>query len=148
MLRLLPRRLPAGSRFWLFVAAYGLARLALGVVRLDPAFLFGLQVEQLLAAAAVALAASRGLMFVRRWASGMIVTLYMKPDCHLCEEVLGELRRLASRYPHQLQTVDITSDPLLLQRYAERIPVLVVGGREYVAPLSAPVLERALRAAG
>ena len=75
----------------------------------------------------------------------MLLTLYSKPDCHLCEQAETELRRLARRYPHQLQTVDITSDPLLLKRYGERIPVLVVDGREYPAPLSAAVLERALR---
>ena len=77
----------------------------------------------------------------------MLLTLYSKPDCHLCAEAEAELRRLARRYPHQLQTVDITQDPVLLQRYAERVPVLVVQGREYPAPLSAAVLERALRSA-
>jgi hypothetical protein len=76
----------------------------------------------------------------------MILTLYLKPECHLCEEALTDLRRLADRYPHDLQTVDITTDPVLLQRYGERIPVLVVHGREYAAPLSPTVLERALGA--
>jgi Glutaredoxin-like domain (DUF836) len=77
----------------------------------------------------------------------MLLTLYRKPDCHLCEDAETELRRLARRYPHQLETVDITQDAQLLERYGERIPVLVVHGREYSAPLSAAVLERALRAA-
>ena len=78
----------------------------------------------------------------------MLLTLYSKPGCHLCEQAEAELGRLAARYPHRLQTIDITQDPLLLERYGERIPVLVVGGREYPAPLSAAVLERALRSAG
>jgi hypothetical protein len=77
----------------------------------------------------------------------MLLTLYRKPDCHLCEDAENDLRRLARRYPHQLQTVDITQDPRLLARYGEQIPVLVVQGREYPAPLTAPVLEQALRAA-
>ena len=77
----------------------------------------------------------------------MLLTLYSKPECHLCEQAEAELRRLARRYPHQLQTVDITQDPLLFERYGERIPVVVVDGREYAAPLSGAVLERALRAA-
>ena len=38
----------------LFLVAYGLGRFALGVVRLDPAFLLGLQIEQLLALAMAA----------------------------------------------------------------------------------------------
>ena len=77
----------------------------------------------------------------------MIATLYLKPGCHLCEDALHALRRLARRYPHQLRTVDITTDSALYARYWEQIPVLVVEGREYAAPLSPPVLERALRGA-
>ena len=77
----------------------------------------------------------------------MSLTLYLKPECHLCEEVLAELGRLRGRYPHALRTVDITQQAELMARYAERIPVLVVGGREYAAPLDRRVLEQALRAA-
>ncbi len=53
VLRALPTRLPAGTRAGTFLVLYGLAGLALGPLRLDPAFLFGLQLEQLLAFAAV-----------------------------------------------------------------------------------------------
>jgi glutaredoxin len=77
----------------------------------------------------------------------MLLTLYSKPGCHLCEQAEAELRRLARRYPHQLRTIDISQDPLLFEQYGERIPVVVVDGREYAAPLSAAVLERALRSA-
>jgi phosphatidylglycerol---prolipoprotein diacylglyceryl transferase len=45
----LPARLPAGSRAAVGCVAYASARLGLGGVRLDPPFLFGLQVEQMLA---------------------------------------------------------------------------------------------------
>ena len=62
-------------------------------------------------------------------------TLYAKPGCHLCEQALGELERLRRRYPHELQVVDIS------------IPVLNIAGHESEAPLSAAVLERALRRA-
>jgi prolipoprotein diacylglyceryltransferase len=53
-LALAPARLPAGTRFATALVVYGAARLALGGVRLDPAFAFGLQIEQWLAAGAVA----------------------------------------------------------------------------------------------
>jgi phosphatidylglycerol---prolipoprotein diacylglyceryl transferase len=49
LLRRLPTRLPAGSRLAALLVLYGSARVLLGAVRLDPAFLFGLQLEQLLA---------------------------------------------------------------------------------------------------
>ncbi len=73
------------------------------------------------------------------------VRLYMKAGCHLCEEAEAELSRLARRYPHRLERVDITADPGLMARYGERIPVLEIDGREYSAPLSAREIEAALR---
>lgn len=57
----LPRRLPAGSRLAAFAVLYGMTRLALGAVRLDPAFLFGLQIEQILAVGAICLGVLYGL---------------------------------------------------------------------------------------
>jgi len=49
VLRAIPRAVPAGTRTALFLVGYAVARVALGTVRLDPAFLFGLQIEQMLA---------------------------------------------------------------------------------------------------
>jgi phosphatidylglycerol:prolipoprotein diacylglycerol transferase len=53
LLRLLPSRLPPGTRVAAFLVLYGSGRVLLGAVRLDPVFLFGLQLEQLLAFGAV-----------------------------------------------------------------------------------------------
>jgi phosphatidylglycerol:prolipoprotein diacylglycerol transferase len=52
---LLSRRgtIPASVRWWTFLAIYGAGRILLGELRLDPAFLFGLQIEQLIAGLAV-----------------------------------------------------------------------------------------------
>jgi phosphatidylglycerol---prolipoprotein diacylglyceryl transferase len=57
----LPRSLPAGSRLAALLVLYGAARVMLGPVRLDPPFLFGLQIEQMLAIGAVAFGACYGL---------------------------------------------------------------------------------------
>jgi hypothetical protein len=73
------------------------------------------------------------------------VRLYVKPGCHLCEDAAVALERLQARYKHRLTTVDITTDSYLVDRYGLRIPVLVVGDREYAAPLFESTLERALR---
>jgi phosphatidylglycerol:prolipoprotein diacylglycerol transferase len=48
-----PRSLSPGTRAALALVLYGAVRIALGGVRLEPAFLFGLQLEQLLAAGTV-----------------------------------------------------------------------------------------------
>jgi uncharacterized membrane protein len=76
------------------------------------------------------------------------VLLYGKPGCHLCEQAEAELARMRRRVAHTLQLVDITEDAELMQRYALRIPVLVLGGREYDAPLDWGEIEPALHQAG
>ncbi|HEX8969104.1 MAG TPA: glutaredoxin family protein [Chloroflexota bacterium] len=73
------------------------------------------------------------------------IRLYTRPGCHLCEQALVDLERLARRYPHVLEQVDISQDADLSRRYGELIPVLTLnGGPEYAAPLPAAVVERAL----
>lgn len=74
------------------------------------------------------------------------VVLYGKPGCHLCEDALELLGRLARRFPMSVDEVDITSDPQLFRRYDIRIPVMVIeGGEELDAPLTEEIVIRALR---
>jgi phosphatidylglycerol---prolipoprotein diacylglyceryl transferase len=61
VLHALPRRVPAGMRLAVFLVLYGAARVALGALRLEPDFLFGLQIDQLLALGAVGIGAIYGL---------------------------------------------------------------------------------------
>jgi hypothetical protein len=56
-----------------------------------------------------------------------------RPDCGLCEEALGALRRESRRTPVDIERVDVTRDPMLLERYVVRVPVLVVGDAELEA---------------
>jgi glutaredoxin len=58
------------------------------------------------------------------------LTLYTKPDCHLCEEARAALERVRNRVPFELEAVDISTDPRLGERYGTRIPVVFVDGRE------------------
>ena len=60
---------------------------------------------------------------------GVILTVYSRPDCHLCEEALETIRGLrAEGYRFELREVDIESDERLLRRYLERIPVVLLDG--------------------
>ena len=58
------------------------------------------------------------------------VVLYGRPGCHLCDEVRGEIGRLAAEHGWnmELREVDIESDDELFKRYLEKIPVVVVEG--------------------
>jgi hypothetical protein len=77
-------------------------------------------------------------------AGSLGLKLYVKPGCHLCEEAEAEIESIGSRYTHTLECIDISADAELTRRYWDQIPVLVVDGREYPAPLGRLVIERAL----
>ena len=53
------------------------------------------------------------------------MTLYTRPDCHLCDEARETLARLGIGFDE----VDIEGDPELHAAFLERIPVIEVGGR-------------------
>ena len=59
-----------------------------------------------------------------------IVTLYGKPDCHLCDDARRALERVHAKVPFELEEVDITTDDALHARYLERIPVIAFNGEE------------------
>ena len=54
------------------------------------------------------------------------LTLYGRPECHLCDDARAVLDRLALAY----EDVDIEQDDELFKRYLERIPVLALDGEE------------------
>jgi glutaredoxin len=58
------------------------------------------------------------------------VTLYGKPGCHLCDEARAVVKEALAGRKAELTEVDVTLDPVLERRYAERIPVLAVDGEE------------------
>ena len=56
------------------------------------------------------------------------VTLYSRPNCHLCETAKAAI--LASGVPVQLSEVDIDQDPVLRERSTNDVPVIHVDGKE------------------
>lgn len=56
------------------------------------------------------------------------VTLYGKPECHLCDEAEDRLARLARQVGLTYRKVDIQSSPDLFEQYRYRIPVIAVSG--------------------
>jgi glutaredoxin len=58
------------------------------------------------------------------------VTLYTKPDCHLCEQALKALEEVRSELPFELTVCDITAEDALHRAYFERIPVVTLDGEE------------------
>jgi hypothetical protein len=59
----------------------------------------------------------------------IMLTLYSRPDCHLCEAMHEELAPLLPGRG-QVSVVDISGDAELERRYGLRIPVLTAGDEE------------------
>jgi glutaredoxin len=59
-----------------------------------------------------------------------LLTVYSKPDCHLCAEAMAALRGLQAELGFDLQERDITTDDALHRAYFERIPVIALDGEE------------------
>ena len=58
------------------------------------------------------------------------LTLYTARGCHLCESARRVIEQVRAEIPFDLVEVDITADPDLERRYRERIPVVLVDGKE------------------
>jgi glutaredoxin len=56
------------------------------------------------------------------------LTVYSKPDCHLCAEAMMALRGLQAELGFALEERDITMDDELERAYFDRIPVVVLDG--------------------
>src|ERR671934_866186 len=81
-----------------------------------------------------------------RQPADMRVTIYTKPECHLCEDALDILDRLAPQYDLQISEVNILDDMALYEAFHEEIPVLdIEDGR--LGRLKAPLDEASLRTA-
>jgi Glutaredoxin-like domain (DUF836) len=56
-------------------------------------------------------------------------TVFSRPGCGLCEEMLEELASvLPPAEATRVQVIDIDADPELTRKYGTRIPVLLVDG--------------------
>lgn len=58
------------------------------------------------------------------------VTVYSRPGCHLCDEALVALAPILADTGATLDEVDIEQDDALHRAHLERIPVILVDGRE------------------
>lgn len=77
----------------------------------------------------------------------LIVTLYTRTGCKLCDEVKERLAALQAEIPHRLAEVDIDTDPALQKTYGQKIPVVEVGPYTLLAPIAKEQLRMTLGAA-
>ncbi len=56
------------------------------------------------------------------------VTLYGKPECCLCDEAMEVLRKVNAEIAFDLEKIDISRNPELLDEFGLKIPVIFVDG--------------------
>jgi glutaredoxin len=59
------------------------------------------------------------------------VTLITRAGCHLCEEASAALHRLTAELGFGYQELEVDADPALLVEYSDRVPVILINGREH-----------------
>lgn len=60
----------------------------------------------------------------------VVLVVYGREHCHLCQDMIVKLHELQARLFFRLEVVDIDSNTELVTRYGERVPVLVADGEE------------------
>ena len=75
------------------------------------------------------------------------VTVYTRAQCTCCHKALDLLQEAQRRYRFPIETVDIDTDPLLVEQFNELVPVVTVNGKIRFKGVVNPVLlERLLLA--
>jgi glutaredoxin len=59
------------------------------------------------------------------------IVLYTRGGCHLCDDAKAALGRIRAATGVDWSEVDISTDPELTAEYGDRIPVVVLDGREH-----------------
>jgi len=62
-------------------------------------------------------------------ANGVLVEIYSRPGCHLCDDAKAALLKMQRRQGFALREVNIAGDEKLLAEYGTRIPLVFVNGR-------------------
>jgi glutaredoxin len=58
------------------------------------------------------------------------IIVYTVPGCHLCDEAIGILNSFKDKYRLDIQVIDILSDPELIEKYQNDVPVVLFGEKE------------------
>jgi glutaredoxin len=62
--------------------------------------------------------------------ASLVVTLYTRPGCHLCEDAKAIIEPLLAEFGATLCEVNIDDDAELTKRFGYDIPVIFVGDRK------------------
>ncbi len=58
------------------------------------------------------------------------IEVMTKKDCALCDDAKEIIEQVIAEIPAEIKMTDIESDPELFERYKEKIPVVLINGKE------------------
>ena len=59
------------------------------------------------------------------------ITLYTRPGCHLCDDAKAALKDVAESTGESWQEINVETDIELEREYGERLPVIMLDGKEH-----------------
>ena len=65
--------------------------------------------------------------------SPLRVTIVSRHDCHLCRVVHRVAEQLRQELVFDLVAIEVDSDPRLVMQYGDRVPVVLLDGREAIS---------------
>ena len=60
----------------------------------------------------------------------IIIEIFSKPDCHLCDEAKQEITKMKKRFLLDVREINITESPDVYEIYKLEIPVILINGRK------------------
>lgn len=62
--------------------------------------------------------------------SKILVEIYSKDDCCLCDDVMVTVKKISKILPFRFEEVDITKSEDLNRRYFEEVPTIFINGKK------------------
>jgi glutaredoxin len=59
------------------------------------------------------------------------ITFYTRAGCHLCEQARLVIEQVCAELDEEYAEVDIDTDPVLVARFTDEVPVTFVDGRQH-----------------
>jgi glutaredoxin len=59
------------------------------------------------------------------------ITLITRAGCHLCQDAEARLRELATELGFDYEELDVDSDQTRRNEYSDRVPVILIDGKEH-----------------
>ena len=60
----------------------------------------------------------------------IVIEIMTKKDCCLCDEAKEVIQKVLKKFPAELKSTDIETDPGLFEAYKEKIPVVFINGEQ------------------